>query len=168
MAKQGKVTAISMEDGTISIQNGNYTNMYSFTHPYVANSGRQMDRGAATFMREYPEVGDTVEYSYATDNGIQFLKLLKKVEGGITGGQPQLSNPVQSTPKYTTQNSTKKSYDSPEKQQMIYRQHAEKIITEFLSANPEYIDTKDGALSTEIASISIVTGKHKISLLSSE
>ena len=40
---------------------------------------------------------------------------------------------------------------------MIYRQHAEKLFAEFYSANPEMLDTKDGALTSDVAFINQVT-----------
>ena len=98
MAKVGTITDISIETGIVSIQDGQYTNKYSFTHPYVSNSGKNMDKGAATYMKEVPQVGQSVEYSYGSDNGIQFVKFLKVVSGGAPQGNPTPYSAPQAKP----------------------------------------------------------------------
>ena len=161
MAKTAVVTEISMETCMIKVRDGQYVNEYSFNHPYTSNAGKYIAQGAATYLKDQINVGDTVEYSYADDNGLKYLKFLKLA---APGGAPQSNaTPYQAPqPKSPSQYSgaaqkPAKSFDSPEKQQMIYRQHAEKLLTEFLAANPEFIDTKDGALSTEIAFLDMVS-----------
>ena len=143
----------------IKVRDGQYVNEYSFNHPYTTNAGKYLAQGAATYLKDKINVSDTVEYSYADDNGKKYLKFLKLVSAGSSQGNTQYQAPAPKPPSQYSGSTQKpaKSFDSPEKTQMIYRQHAEKLITEFLAANPEYIDTKDGALSTEIAFLDMVT-----------
>ena len=161
MAKTAVVTEISMETCMIKVRDGQYINEYAFNHPYTSNAGKYIAQGAATFLRDQINVGDTVEYSYADDNGLKYLKFLKlAAAGGTPAGAPsQYQAPAPKPPSQYSGSTQKpaKSFDSPEKQQMIYRQHAEKLFAEFYSANPEMLDTKDGALTSDVAFINQVT-----------
>ena len=139
MAVAGKV--ISLDEETVKIKNGSFENTYHYTTPYTTMGGKYCAQGASYLFEGKIKVGDSVSYSYGKDDfGGLFIKHIEVLPTGAP------ISPSNSAPKQTTysqpkpqQNQSKGAYESSDKTVMIYRQHAEKLIAEFLSNNPEEI-----------------------------
>jgi len=137
MAVAGRVTKLTEE--TVTIKSGQYENTYSYVTPYTTQAGKYIAQGASYLFGGKIKEGDGVSYSYAQDDfGGKYIKHIEVIEA--TGGSPTPA------PKQTTysqpnpqQNQSKGAYEGNDKSVMIYRQHAEKLIAEFLSNNPEEI-----------------------------
>ena len=144
---QGTITDIKLDVKCVYIDG----NPYRFDVPYTTTGGVFKDRGVENIVlgsnnQARFSVGELVEYSYGQDQGYKFLKFMKKSGGAPTGGYTPRP-PTPQAPRPQAQGYTAPPQDS-EKQQMIHYQVAEKVIGDFLTHNPECIDTKDGTYDT--------------------
>lgn len=137
MAVAGRVTKLTEE--TVTIKSGQYENTYSYTTPYSTQAGKYVAQGASYLFGGKIKEGDGVSYSYGLDDfGGKYIKHIEVIEtpGGAQPSAPKQTTYSQSKPQ---QNQYKQPSESNDKSVMIYRQHAEKLIAEFLSQNPEEV-----------------------------
>lgn len=119
---EGKVEKINVENGYIKISN----KLFRFNFPYTTKAGKTMSSGALLMVVDKDgnlkvNEGDSVEYSYGNDGGVDFIKFIKKIEPG------------EEKPAEKGGFASPKTYGrSVEEQSFIYRQHAEKVVGEFL------------------------------------
>ena len=149
---QGTVTDINLEYRCVYIDG----NPYRFDVTYTTAGGVEKVGGVKNMVvgsGGQPRFanGDVIEYSYGQENGYKFLKFIKKADGASSGGytpKPQAPRPPAQT-----------GYSAPpdsEKQQMIHYQVAEKVIGDFLTHNPDCINTEDGTYDTITAFVDTV------------
>lgn len=114
----------SMTDSTVTI-NGKE---YSYVTPYTTASGKHLPNGAKSMVGYPPNykigIGDSVEYSYGVQDGVYFIKFIKK-----DGGEP-MSAPVNNGEGANTMS----------KDDSIREQHCQKVVAAFLTAHPEAME----------------------------
>jgi len=153
MAKTGKVIAIDSTNGSISVKEGQYNNTYLYCHPYTTRAGKFMSTGASFAVDGKIKEGDSISFSYGVEGDIRFIKYIEVLP--VNPNTPQKTTPIPEPTKTTPISAPQKTSPTPsptpkepevksfgeygDKTVMIYRQHAEKLIGEFLSANPDEI-----------------------------
>jgi len=125
----------NMTDSTVTI-NGKE---YSYVTPYTTASGKYLANGAKSMVGYPPNykigVGDSVEYSYGVQDGVHFIKFIKK-----DGGEP-MSAPV----------NTGEGASPMSKDDSIREQHCQKVVAAFLTAHPEATDDELGLFVQHVA-----------------
>lgn len=125
----------SMTDSTVTI-NGKE---YSYVTPYTTASGKHLPNGAKSMVGYPPNykigIGDSVEYSYGVQDGVYFIKFIKK-----DGGEP-MSAPVNNGEGANTMS----------KDDSIREQHCQKVVAAYLTEHAEATDDELGLFVQHVA-----------------
>ena len=125
----------NMTDSTVTI-NGKE---YSYVTPYTTASGKHLPSGAKSMVGYAPNykigIGDSVEYSYGVQDGVHFIKFIKK-----DGGEP-MSAPVNNGEGASTMS----------KDDSIREQHCQKVVAAYITEHPEASEEELGLFVKNVA-----------------